>query len=290
VDVLNGFTLKVPAQTTTAIVGASGGGKSSALAVLARFYQCQGGKVLIDGKDIGSYGVKYLRRHMTLVQQEPVLFGVTVRENVSYGCGFAVSDGAVEEACKQANAHTFIAGQHSAGFPEGYLTLVGERGVRLSGGQKQRIAIARALILQPKILLLDEATSALDTESEQLVQQAIDRVMVGRTVLVVAHRLSTVVDADQIAMCVKGEVVDSGRHSELLQRCPEYANLVKRQLGGGGASVASGLHLLGGVEEVVAAPYRLVAEEDRPALAPASLTHVNADLTNADLTYVNVEK
>lgn len=149
----------------------------------------------------------------------------------------------VYEACKQANAHSFIADAGS--FPDGYLTLVGERGVRLSGGQKQRIAIARALVLQPKILLLDEATSALDSESEHLVQEAIDRVMVGRTVLVVAHRLSTVVDAHQIAMCINGAVHDTGTHQQLLGRCPEYAKLVKRQLGGDKGSAASGLNLLG---------------------------------------------
>jgi len=271
VKVLNSFTLHVPAQTSAAIVGSSGGGKSSALAVLARFYHPQGGKVLIDGHDVASYGVKFLRQHMTLVQQEPVLFGVTVKENVSYGCSFPVTDAQIIEACRQANAHDFIAGENSAGFPEGYLTLVGERGVRLSGGQKQRIAIARALILQPKILLLDEATSALDTESEQLVQEAIDRVMVGRTVLVVAHRLSTVVDADQIAMCVAGSVLDSGRHAELLERCPEYANLVKRQLGGDRASVARGLDLLVGAPVHMDA-VRLGPEEELAApLAPASL-------------------
>jgi hypothetical protein len=149
----------------------------------------------------------------------------------------------VYEACKQANAHAFIS--DTGAFPEGYSTLVGERGVRLSGGQKQRIAIARALILQPKILLLDEATSALDSESEHLVQEAIDRVMVGRTVLVVAHRLSTVVDAHQIAMCLNGAIHDTGTHQELLGRCHEYAKLVKRQLGGDRGSVASGLNLLG---------------------------------------------
>jgi ATP-binding cassette subfamily B (MDR/TAP) protein 1 len=226
--VLKLFCLNVPPQTTTAIVGSSGAGKSSALALLTHFYQAKSGRVLIDGRDVGSYGANFLRRHVALVQQEPVLFGIPLRDNVTYGCHREVKDEEVIEACKQANAHQFIASDN-AGFPEGYQTLVGERGVRLSGGQKQRIAIARALILQPKILLLDEATSALDSESERLVQEAIDHVMVGRTVLIVAHRLSTVVDADQIAVCSGGAVLDKGRHEELLSRCPEYASLVKRQ-------------------------------------------------------------
>ena len=189
VNVLSKFTLHVPCKTTAAIVGASGGGKSSALAVLSRFYQHSGGKVLIDGQDVASFDIRFLRKHMTLVQQEPVLFGISIRDNVCYGAHEPISNEQVQEACKQANAHTFI--EDTGAFPEGYLTLVGERGVRLSGGQKQRIAIARALVLQPKILLLDEATSALDSESEHLVQEAIDRVMVGRTVLVVAHRYET---------------------------------------------------------------------------------------------------
>eukprot|EP00802_Teleaulax_amphioxeia_P015385 Tamp_15475.p1 GENE.Tamp_15475~~Tamp_15475.p1 ORF type:complete len:410 (+),score=40.01 Tamp_15475:14-1243(+) len=166
VNVLNSFSLNVPPETTAAIVGSSGGGKSSALALLSHFYQAHAGKVLIDGRDVGAYDNKTLRRHVTLVQQEPVLFGIPLRDNVTYGCHRDVSDDEVIEACKQANAHQFISG--GDGFPEGYQTLVGERGVRLSGGQKQRLAIARALILQPKILLLDEATSALDSECSLL--------------------------------------------------------------------------------------------------------------------------
>jgi len=224
VSVLSSFNLRVPAETTAALVGSSGSGKSTVLQLLTMFYMPTGGRVIIDGNSITDLDTSWLRRHCALVQQEPVLFGMTVRENVCYGCSASISDQELEEACRKANAHEFV-----SNFPEGYSTLVGERGVKLSGGQKQRIAIARALITAPKILLLDEATSALDSESERLVQEAIDRLMVGRTTLVVAHRLSTVRDADQIAITQGGKVLDVGPHDQLLERSVEYQNLVKRQ-------------------------------------------------------------
>ena len=250
VRILHDFSLHVPADTTTALVGSSGCGKSTALALLLRFYECSAGTVSFDGVDVKALNASWLRSRMAFVQQEPILFGMTVGENVRYGItarGAASTDMArqsadgagspmherVEAACRLANAHTFI-----SDFSEGYDTVVGERGVRLSGGQKQRIAIARALLVEPRVLLLDEATSALDSESERLVQEAIDRASSGRTVIVVAHRLSTVQDAQQIAMVSKGSVVDAGTHKDLLGRCEAYAKLVRRQLGAGASDTA----------------------------------------------------
>ena len=164
---------------------------------------------------------------MGLVGQEPTLFGLSIYDNLTYGVAdpSSVTKELVVEACKQANCHNFI-----SEFPEGYETLVGEKGVRLSGGQKQRIAIARALIPAPRVLLLDEATSALDAESEHLVQCAIDEVMVGRTVIVIAHRLSTVRNASKIVVLDKSKVADEGTHDELMKRCQIYSDLVSRQL------------------------------------------------------------
>lgn len=244
VNVLNGYTLNVPAETTAAIVGTSGSGKSTVLALLSRFYEPSGGRIVVDGHSVCDLDRKWLRSHMALVQQEPVLFGVSIRENVCYGLSREVTDEEVTQVCLQANVHEFV-----TAFPEGYDTLVGERGVRLSGGQKQRLAIARALLVAPKILLLDEATSALDAESEHLVQEAIDRMMIGRTVLVVAHRLSTVRDADQIAVTADGAVVDVGKHDELLLRCETYQNLVQRQMMSNGDD---------GDDDIVASPKALV--------------------------------
>ena len=196
----------------------------------------------------------YLKSRLAFVQQEPVLFGVTVRENVAYALAAADARHAraghlttaatrtqaeqegslqarVEQACRKAHAHAFI-----SELPDGYDTLVGERGVKLSGGQKQRLAIARALLAQPRILLLDEATSALDAESERLVQKAIDEASAGRSVIVVAHRLSTVRDADQIAVMSQGVIADCGTHAELIERCDMYQTLVQRQMSGAPAA------------------------------------------------------
>jgi ABC-type multidrug transport system fused ATPase/permease subunit len=192
-------------------------GKSTVIGLLQRFYDVSDGLITLDGHDIRNLDVKWLRSQMSYVQQEPQLFGLTIRENIMYGVRRKnVTQADVEVAAKEANAHEFI-----TEFPDGYDTLVGERGIQLSGGQKQRIAIARALLPQPRLLLLDEATSALDAESEHLVQEAIDKAVVGRTVLIVAHRLSTVQRADQI--------VDVGTHGELLSRCHKYQELIKRQ-------------------------------------------------------------
>ena len=169
--------------------------------------------------------LKWLRSHIGYVQQEPQLFGLTVKENMLYGVHRDdVTQDEIEQAARDAHAHEFI-----SQWPEGYETLVGERGVKLSGGQKQRVAIARALLTNCRILLLDEATSALDAESEHLVQQAIDKAVIGRTVIVVAHRLSTIRQADQIVVMDNHKVVDVGKHNELLNRCTKYQDLIKRQ-------------------------------------------------------------
>ena len=224
VIVLNNFTLKIPPNTTAALVGSSGAGKSTVVALLQRFYDVTGGSITIDGYDLRDIDLKWLRHHIGYVQQEPQMFGMSVRENLCYGIERAVSQDELEEVCRDANAHDFI-----AAWPQGYDTLVGERGVKLSGGQKQRIAIARALLVNPKILLLDEATSALDSESESLVQDAIDKAMIGRTVLIVAHRLSTIRRAQQIVVLDQHQIVDMGTHDVLMARCAKYQDLIKRQ-------------------------------------------------------------
>ena len=225
--VLRGFTLKVPANSTAALVGSSGAGKTTVVSLLQRLYDVDGGSIRIDGHDLRGLDAGWLRRQVGVVQQEPSLFGMTIRENISYGLGREVTDAEVAEVATQANAHGFI-----SQFPEGYSTLVGERGIRLSGGQKQRIAIARALMLNPRVLLLDEATSALDAESEHLVQEALDNLMVGRTTVIVAHRLSTVRNADQIVVLDEKEkkVVDVGSHAALVERCATYRDLIEKQL------------------------------------------------------------
>lgn len=222
--VLKGLNLELRLGTVTALVGPSGGGKSTIVALIERFYDVQAGVLRIDGVDIRELDPSWLHRRIALVSQEPVLFATTIRENVCYGVESA-SDAQIEQALRAANAWDFV-----RGFPEGLETVVGERGVRLSGGQKQRIAIARAVLMDPSILIADEATSALDAESEHLVQEALDRVMRGRTVLVVAHRLSTVKNANNVAVIDQGRVVEQGTHDELLAHSGTYSRLVQRQL------------------------------------------------------------
>ncbi|XP_026454965.1 ABC transporter B family member 2-like isoform X1 [Papaver somniferum] len=205
------FSLKVRAGKSMALVGSSGSGKSSVLALILRFYDATSGTVMIDGKDIKKLKLKSLRKYIGLVQQEPALFATSIYKNILYG-----KDGATEseviEAAKLANAHNFI-----SGLPEGYSTQVGERGVQLSGGQKQRVAIARAVLKNPAILLLDEATSALDIESERIVQQALDRLMKNQTSVMVAHRLSTIKNADEISVLQDGKIIEQGNHSSLIE-------------------------------------------------------------------------
>jgi ATP-binding cassette subfamily B (MDR/TAP) protein 1 len=223
VSVLRKFRLTASAGKVTALVGASGCGKSSCVGLIERWYDPVNGNVLLDDTDLREYNVKWLREQISLVGQEPVLFSGTIAENIAYGKEDATQE-EIEEAAKAANAHKFI-----SGFPLGYKTQVGEKGTQLSGGQKQRIAIARAIIKNPTVLLLDEATSALDTESEKVVQQALDSVMKGRTTIVIAHRLSTIRNADQIAVIQNGKVVELGNHEELMQLEGFYYNLVIRQ-------------------------------------------------------------
>lgn len=218
------LNLKVRQGHSLALVGASGSGKSSIVGLIARFYDPQAGAVLIDGKDIKNLKLRSLRQHMGLVQQEPALFSTTIYENISYGKDNA-TEAEVMEAAKAANAYEFI-----CGLTYGYQTEVGERGVQLSGGQKQRIAIARAVLRNPAILLLDEATSALDAESEKVVQDALDKLMVRRTTVIVAHRLSTIKNADKIAVLHDGDIVEQGTHQELLaQPAGAYFHLVNLQ-------------------------------------------------------------
>ncbi|PKA50820.1 Putative multidrug resistance protein [Apostasia shenzhenica] len=225
--VLRGLSLSIEAGKSTALVGASGSGKSTIIGLIERFYDPLRGAINIDGVDIRSYNLRSLRRLISLVGQEPTLFAGTVRENIVYGMDHdSVSDAEVEAAVRAANAHEFI-----CGLSDGYQTSCGERGVQLSGGQKQRIAIARAIVRNPKILLLDEATSALDSMSEKVVQEALERVMVRRTSVVVAHRLSTVRNSDVIAVLEKGALVEKGSHASLMAKGPEgkYYGLVNLQ-------------------------------------------------------------
>jgi subfamily B ATP-binding cassette protein MsbA len=217
--VLRGLSLEVPAGKVTALVGASGSGKTTLAALLYRFYEPQGGCIRIDGVPIREIRRRDLREHIGLVPQEPILFNGTIRENIRYG-RLEATDAEVEAAARAANVSEFI-----APLPAGYETVLGERGITLSGGQRQRIAIARAVLKDPRILVLDEATSALDTRSEALVREALERLMQGRTTLVIAHRLTTIQDADQIAVIADGQIAELGTHAELLQLGGRYAAL-----------------------------------------------------------------
>ena len=221
--ILKGISFKVPAGKSVAIVGPSGAGKSTILNLIPRFYDPEGGRVTIDGQDLREVTLDSLRHATALVSQEILLFDDTVRANIAYGRPGA-DDAEIEEAARMAGAHDFI-----SGFAEGYATQVGPRGSNLSGGQRQRIAIARAMLKDAPILLLDEATSALDSESERHVQRALGELMKGRTTFVIAHRLSTVVDADLIYVIEDGRIIERGNHAELLARGGHYAKLYAMQ-------------------------------------------------------------
>lgn len=221
--VLDSINLWLPKGTTLALVGASGAGKSTVADLLPRFYDITEGSIKIDGMDIKDYDIRTLRRSMGIVSQDTFLFNDSVRNNIAYSRS-NVTDDEIIEAAKRANAYEFI-----QRLPHGFDTQLGDRGVLLSGGQRQRLAIARALLQNPEILILDEATSALDSVSERLVQEAIDDLSRDRTTLVIAHRLSTVRKADQIAVMEKGRVVEMGNHEELMQKSGYYARLCAMQ-------------------------------------------------------------
>jgi subfamily B ATP-binding cassette protein MsbA len=229
--VLRDVSLSARRGEIVALVGASGAGKSTLVDLIPRFYEPTEGRILLDGTDTREIRLRSLRELTGIVSQDTVLFNDTVRANIAYGAVGRYEKAQVEAAARAANAHGFI-----MELPEGYDTVLGERGTRLSGGQRQRIAIARALLTDPPILILDEATSALDTESERLVQEAIDRLLAGRTVFVIAHRLSTIVHATQILVLDRGRIVERGTHQELLALGGAYRRLHEMQFRDGGVT------------------------------------------------------
>ncbi|BAT76970.1 hypothetical protein VIGAN_01504500 [Vigna angularis var. angularis] len=219
--VFRDLSLTINAGETIALAGESGSGKSTVISLLQRFYDPDSGQITLDGTEIKNLQLKWFRKQMGLVSQEPILFNDTIRANIAYGKGGDATEAEIIAAAELANAHKFI-----SSLQQGYDTVVGERGIQLSGGQKQRVAIARAIVKSPKILLLDEATSALDAESERVVQDALDRVRVDKTTIVVAHRLSTIKDADSIAVVEHGVIAEQGKHDTLINKGGIYASLV----------------------------------------------------------------
>jgi len=228
---LKDFNLQVAPGETVALVGPSGAGKSTVLQLLLRFYDASSGHVRVDGVPVRQASLSALRARVGIVPQDSTVFSTSARENIRYGRPDA-TDAEVEAAARAAFAHDFI-----CALPEGYDTFLGERGVRLSGGQRQRISIARAMLKNPPLLLLDEATSALDAESERMVQAALESAMSGRTTIVIAHRLATVLRADRIVVLDQGRIVDIGRHEELVARGGLYSRLAAMQFGDGEGEV-----------------------------------------------------
>jgi len=223
--ILQNFNLEIKPGEVVALCGESGGGKSTIINLLLRFYDPVHGSVSIDGVDVKNLDLKFLRTNVGVVNQEPCLFATTVAKNIAYAKPGATME-EIQEAARNANAHDFI-----SRFSDGYDTMCGEHGMALSVGQKQRIAIARAFIGNPKILLLDEATSALDSESEFLVQQALDKLMKQRTVIIIAHRLSTVKNATKVCVIKRGKIAEMGTHKELIKKKDGmYRNLVEKQM------------------------------------------------------------
>lgn len=225
--VLRGLNLSVKPGQYVALVGHSGCGKSTTIGLLERFYDPLSGQITLDGHNISDLNILSYRHHLALVSQEPTLYQGTIRDNILLGADHAadsVTDAKLEQTCRDANIYDFI-----TSLPDGFATEVGGKGLLLSGGQKQRIAIARALLRDPKVLLLDEATSALDSESERVVQDALDRASKGRTTIAVAHRLSTIQKAARIFVFEGGVVVEAGTHEELLRRGGRYRELVSLQ-------------------------------------------------------------
>jgi subfamily B ATP-binding cassette protein MsbA len=221
---LEDVTLEVSPGETIALVGPSGSGKSSLIHLLPRFYHPQSGRITIDGHDLESLTLESLRRQISLVSQSVVLFNDTVAANIAYGRAASTAEDAIVRAAEAAHAMEFI-----RAMPQGLATPIGENGAKLSGGQRQRIAIARAILKDAPVLLLDEATSALDTESERAVQAALEGLMKGRTTIVIAHRLSTVENADRIVVMSRGRIVETGTHAALLARGGVYAGLHRLQ-------------------------------------------------------------
>jgi len=222
-QVLHDVSFEARRGQVVALVGPSGAGKTTIANLIPRFFDVQGGRITVDGYDIREVQVKSLREQIGIVLQEPVLFGTTIRENIAYG-RLDATQAEIEQVARSANAHEFI-----EKLPESYNTLVGERGVKLSGGQRQRIAIARALLRNPRILILDEATSSLDNESESLVQEALERLMHDRTTIVIAHRLTTIQNADKIVVIEQGRIIEQGSHAELLAMEGAYYRLYTRR-------------------------------------------------------------
>ncbi|MBO4342497.1 MAG: ATP-binding cassette domain-containing protein, partial [Clostridia bacterium] len=224
-EILDNVSLKINAGEKVALVGPSGGGKTTICNLIPKFYRLDenGGSILIDGEDIENINTESLRKQIGIVQQDVFLFSGSIKENIRYGCQSA-DDEQVRQAAIKANIDDFV-----STLPNGYDTEIGERGVRLSGGQKQRISIARAFLKNPSILILDEATSALDSNTEVFIQQALDRLCEGRTCIVVAHRLSTVRNADKIAVIDGGRVEETGTHNELMEAGGIYKNLYELQ-------------------------------------------------------------
>jgi ABC-type multidrug transport system fused ATPase/permease subunit len=223
INVLNEISFSTQTNETIAIVGSSGSGKSTISSLLLHYYTINSGEILFDDVDINEIDNTYLRSKIAIVPQEVILFAGSIRENIRFGKENA-SEEEIIDAARKANALEFI-----NSFPDGLDTEVGDRGIQLSGGQKQRIAIARAIIKDPVILILDEATSALDSESERLVQDALDTLMLGRTSFVIAHRLSTIKNANKILVLQHGNIVESGTHDELIRKKGIYSNLVELQ-------------------------------------------------------------